>query len=517
MYLKVFFLIIYNVAQIINARGAKQNILLIVVDDLRTSLGCYGDHLAHTPNIDSLAQRSILFTRAYTQQALCGPSRTSLLTSRSPHHLHQYDVHQYWRQSAGNFTSLPQFFKENGYHTMSIGKVFHPGKCSNFNDDQPFSWSQQPFHPSTERYKNNPVCPDVSSGSPSRSIVCPVNVRDQPGHTLPDLESLRAAQEYLEGRHKISDQPFFLAVGFHKPHIPLKFPKEYLKYHPLDKISLPLMRSRPPNLPTIAWNPWLDMRQRDDIRILNITFPWERMADEWAVKVKQSYYAAVSYVDDLIGQLLKKLDDIGQRDNTIILLTSDHGWSIAEHGEWSKYSNYEVSTHVPFILSIPGRTSGHNDHLVELLDVFPTLRDLSGIDKEIPKCENGFSEILCTDGRSLEGIMNVGDFKKTKWRNGAFSQYPRPDVYPTQRPDSDQPRLRDIKFMGYSVRTVHHRYTEWVSFDVNRLAPNWSHVVGCELYDHLIDPGETLNLCGRKSLDHIIESLSKMLYLRWST
>ncbi|XP_034247210.1 iduronate 2-sulfatase isoform X2 [Thrips palmi] len=492
----------------------KTNVLFIIVDDLRPALNCYGDDSAYTPNIDSLAQHSFVFVNAYAQQALCGPSRTSLLTSRSPHHLRQYDVHRYWRLSAGNFTSLPQYFRENGYNTMSIGKVFHPGKCSNF-DDQPYSWSHEPFHPMTEKYKNYPVCPDINGSGPSKSIVCPVLVDDQPGETLPDLESVEAAKNYLDSRIQgRSDEPFFLAVGFHKPHIPLKFPIEYLKYHPLEKVRLPSMRSRPPGLPSSAWNPWIDLRKRDDIHALNISFPWGQMPDDWAKKLKQSYYGSVSYVDHLIGQLLQKLDALGQRNNTAILVTSDHGWSVGEHGEWSKYSNFDISTRVPFILSIPGWRGGQVTNLVELLDIFPTLADLAGL-KRIPKCENGYSQILCTDGRSLMDVIG-NTMEKELWREGAYSQYPRPGVYPSLVPDSDQPHQNDIKVMGYSIRTSRHRFTEWVQFNIETMVPVWSNSFGGELYDHVIDPNENLNLYDRPHLNPLVVSLKEKLRERWS-
>nr|CAD7401951.1 unnamed protein product [Timema poppensis] len=162
------------------------------------------------------------------RQALCAPSRNSLLTSRRPDTLHLYDFYSYWRDVAGNFTTLPQYFKQHGYHTMSVGKVFHPGVSSNWSDDQPYSWSQYPYHPSTQKYKESAVCSN-SDGTFGKNIVCPVEVHFQPGKTLPDLQSLQAAMKFLKERQG-SDQPFLLAVGFHKPHVPLKYPREYLRH-----------------------------------------------------------------------------------------------------------------------------------------------------------------------------------------------------------------------------------------------------------------------------------------------
>lgn len=162
------------------------------------------------------------------QQALCAPSRNSFLTSRRPDSLHLYDFYSYWRNTVGNFTTLPQHFKNNGYYAHSIGKIFHPGASSNFSDDARYSWSAPPYHPPTEVFKEAKVCVN-DDGSLGRNLICPVVVDEQPGGSLPDLQSLNAALDFLKYKDKISNNlPYFLAVGFHKPHIPLKFPVEYL-------------------------------------------------------------------------------------------------------------------------------------------------------------------------------------------------------------------------------------------------------------------------------------------------
>ncbi|XP_039299532.1 iduronate 2-sulfatase, partial [Nilaparvata lugens] len=329
-----------------------KNILLIVVDDLRPASGCYNDKNAYTPHIDELAANSYVFTRAFAQQALCAPSRNSFLTSRRPDSLLLYDFYSYWRHVVGNFTTLPQFFKERGYVTKSIGKVFHPGISSNNSDDQPYSWSEPPYHPATERYKEWPVC-----GAGHRNLVCPVYTDLQPGGTLPDLQSVAEAKRFVasraEARGSASSRPFLLAVGFHKPHVPLKFPKRFLDYHPLENVTLPDNRQRPYGSPTVAWNPWNDLRERDDIAKLKLLFPFQPMPVDWMKRIIQSYNAAVTYIDELVGELLLTLENEGLDNNTIVALIGDHGWSLGEHGEWSKFSNYEVATRVPFILKVP--------------------------------------------------------------------------------------------------------------------------------------------------------------------
>uniref|UniRef100_A0A6A7FN98 Iduronate 2-sulfatase-like n=1 Tax=Hirondellea gigas TaxID=1518452 RepID=A0A6A7FN98_9CRUS len=329
---------------------SRCNVLLLMVDDLRPTLGCYGDGTAITPSIDALAASGVQFNRAYTQQALCGPSRTSLLTSRRPSSTHVVDVHTYWRNHA-NFSTLPQIFREHGYYTSTAGKIFHPGIVSNFSDDAKYSWSAVPYHPSTEHYKNAPVCGPHKN---STDIVCPVLVDEQPEGSLPDLQTTHYALSFLyawKQRQEAGEggKPFFLAVGFHKPHIPLKYPKQFLDLYPLPDVPLPPNGQLPPGLPSVAYNPWNDLRRRDDITRLNLSFPYQPIPDDYARLIIQSYYAATSYMDMLVGQVLALAATLFP--DTIVLLVSDHGWSLGEHQEWSKYSNYEIATRVPMLVA----------------------------------------------------------------------------------------------------------------------------------------------------------------------
>ncbi|KAL6257218.1 hypothetical protein P5V15_012145 [Pogonomyrmex californicus] len=343
------------------AVGARPNILLIVVDDLRTTLGCYGDANAYTPNIDALAENGVIFTEAFAQQALCAPSRNSFLTGRRPDTLRLYDFYSYWRDAAGNYTTLPEHLKNNGYTTMSIGKVFHPGISSNGSDDNPYSWTEKPFHPYTDRYKNAPVCKTIPQSKAATNLICPVHVSSMPNKTLPDIESLQEARKFIRKHRKNSD-PFFLAVGFQKPHIPLKYPERYLKYHPIRKFKMPEPYLWPNNVSNVAYNPWTDLRWRKDVAKLKLKFPWERIPEGFAKLIIQSYYAAVSYIDNMIGKLIHQLRVSTIRENTIVILTSDHGWALGEHAVWSKYSNFDVAVHVPLIISIPTVTSDINNY-----------------------------------------------------------------------------------------------------------------------------------------------------------
>lgn len=308
-----------------------------------------------------------------------------MLTSRRPDALHLYDWNSYWRKTVGNFTTLPQYFKENGYETFSIGKVFHPGISSNHNDDFPLSWSNETFHPSTEQYMNAAVCFDKHTHTmPHRNLVCPVHVKSQPDRTLPDIQSVAEAKRLLNTFNSMDTKivkPFFIAIGFHKPHIPFMFPKKYLRYHSIDKFQKNDFTYVPYKLPTVAFNPYNDIRRRDDVQNLNISFPFGPMERHLAWHIRQAYYACVTFVDELVGDLLNYVDF----SNTIIVLTSDHGYSLGEHAEWAKYTNYEIGVRVPLIIYAPQQHSIEkatqiNDP-VELVDIFPTLVDLAALPK----------------------------------------------------------------------------------------------------------------------------------------
>ncbi|XP_067404208.1 iduronate 2-sulfatase isoform X5 [Emydura macquarii macquarii] len=304
-------------------RGGGMNVLFIVADDLRPALGCYGDSLVKSPNIDQLASRSVVFQNAYAQQAVCAPSRVSFLTGRRPDTTRLYDFHSYWRVQAGNYSTIPQYFKENGYTAMSVGKVFHPGISSNHSDDYPYSWSMPPFHPSAEKYENTKTCRG-KDGELHANLVCPVDVTEMPLGTLPDIQSTEEAIRLLNIM-RMKNRKFFLAVGYHKPHIPLRYPQEFLKLYPLENITLAPDPLVPEELPAVAYNPWTDIRQREDVQALNVSFPYGPIPEDFQRQIRQSYFAAVSYLDTQVGLLLNALDDAGLSNNTIVVFTADHG------------------------------------------------------------------------------------------------------------------------------------------------------------------------------------------------
>lgn len=353
----------------------------------------------------------------------------------------------------GNFTTLPQYLKSHSYYTHSIGKTFHPGISSNFNDDFPLSWSKQPYHPSSEIFSNEPTCPQ--SGKLKRNVFCPIHVQQQPMKTLPDIQSIREACRFVRNS---PTQPFFLSVGLHKPHIPLRFPSKYLKYHPLSKFNEPEFNYIPHDMPSVAFNPFIDIRSRDDAKSENISFPFGPIPHNFGLRIRQGYYASMTYIDNLIGRLLKEIDF----NKTVIALIGDHGWSLGSHGAWAKYSNFDVTVRVPMIIYSPdfiGSNRRISDN-VELLDLFPTIVDLV----ELPKihiCDET-KQTLCTEGKSLRKYFNNPLLHE---KSLAFSQYPRPGPYPSKVPNSDEPKLNEIKIMGCSVRTNRFRYTLWVGYN----------------------------------------------------
>ncbi|XP_045459422.1 iduronate 2-sulfatase [Melitaea cinxia] len=452
------------------------------------------------PNIQKIARKSIAFENAFAQQALCAPSRNSILTGRRPDKLHLYDFYSYWRDVVGNFSTFPQIFKENGYDTYSVGKIFHPGLSSNFTDDYPYSWTEKPYHPASQKYKDAAVCKSKHSNELHKNLLCPINVREQPDGTLPDLETLKYSIDLLKKRN---DKPFLLAVGFHKPHIPLKYPHKYLRKVPIGNVQPPSMPYMPNEMPTVAWHPWTDVRQRDDIKNLNISFPFGTIPPKWTLKIRQNYYAAALYIDDLVGNLIRHVDI----NNTIVVLTSDHGWSLGENGLWAKYSNFDVALRVPLIFKIPNKPPKSILTPVELIDIFPTILTLADIQPPI-NCKNYDKSVKCIDGKSLIPLMS----SKSDFSNSikfAISQYPRPSEYPMK--NSDKPRLKDIKIMGYSIRTKRYRYTEWVEFNNTMFSRDWNKLYGIELYDHDLDEEESINVYDKHKYKNVKIQLSHLL------
>ena len=476
----------------------RMNVLFLVADDMRPELGSYyGNDFpspihprVHSPHLDKLASKSLLLKRAYCQQAVCSPSRTSLLTGRRPDTTHVYDLHTYWRKSGGNFTTIPQYFKNNGYTSIGMGKIFHPRQAS--DNDDPISWSEPYFHGKRHFETNENSWRAVPDKLLKDKPLVDAQLAD---HAIGILRKVAPAAR--SGR-----KPFFVAVGFHKPHLPFVFPESKLKLYPEESIRLPDNEYAPVNIPTVAWSKYGELRNYSDIKKLNLSGAINTTVPAKIVlNLRRAYYSALSWTDSLVGRVINELDNLGLTNNTIISFWGDHGWQLGEHGEWCKHTNFELATHAPMMVHIPGRTDSGivTEQLTEFVDLFPTLVDAAGL-PPLPLCPENSSNIeLCREGSSLLPLIKNPN---ASWKNASFSQYPR--------------SLNKTRIMGYTMRTDIFRYTEWAKFEYAPVyKPDWNHLFGVELYDHSKDPEENHNMALEPSYAKTIKGLSDQLHAGW--
>ena len=423
------------------AADTRPNVLLIISDDLAATLGCYGFPAAKTPNIDALATRGVRFDRAYCQFPHCNPSRSSFLTGLRPNTTRVTDNNDVLAKNLPGVMTMPHHFREHGYATARCGKIFHLGVPSGDESmDDPLAWdfgepfkSELPYPPKRESAVK--VQGGKKQGIPWQEIPCTDDDLIDGGHA-------RLAIGWLEQRDRT--KPFFLAVGFHRPHLPLVAPAKYFDLYPLDAIQLPAEpEGHEAGIPLPARN--------GAVPGYAVTAtPEQRRA---AIR---GYLATVSFMDAQAGRVLDTITRLGLAENTIIIFTSDHGWHLGEHGLWHKRSLFEECARVPLIISAPG-TKGRGQTaagLVELLDLFPTACDLTGV-PPLPTLQ----------GKSLRPLLDdphatVHDAAFTQARRGAKAE-----------------------FWGRTVRTARWRCTEW---NEGR--------DGIELYDHDADPHEYANV-----------------------
>ncbi|MBI1373380.1 MAG: sulfatase-like hydrolase/transferase [Phycisphaera sp.] len=446
----------------------RRNVLFIAVDDMRVELGCYGDTIAKSPNIDALAKRGTLFTHAYAQQAVCNPSRASIMTGLRPETLRIWDLATHFRERRPDVVTLPQAFMQQGYFTRDIGKIFHNWRQKIEGD--PASWSV----PAEMHYNSHGNDQPIVDGDvpPDLSGVPRTEMRDVPDEAYFDGRIAAKAVDALR-EIKAKGQPFFLAVGFWKPHAPFNAPKKYWDLYDRSQVTPPINPDAPIDVPPIALH---------DSREILRGFKGKPPTDDEVLALRHGYYAAISYVDAQIGKVVGELDRLGLADNTIIVFWSDHGYHLGEQTLWAKTSNFELDARVPMIIVTPDRAGGRRtDAIVELLDVYPTLADLCDV----------------TPPDDLEGVSlrPVLDDPAATIKPAAFTWHCRP-AYPS----ANEP----IKAIGYSMRTARHRYTEWR--DVHD-----GHVIARELYDHSDDPRETVNIAGHAEQSATVERLAKEL------
>ncbi len=506
---------------------SRPNVLFISLDDFGPYLKGYGKEQIIAPNMDRLMARSMRFDRAYCQMAICNTSRASLMTGLRPDTIGVYDLATHFRERVPNVVTLPQHFKNHGYHTQAVGKNFHPAFAFHAdvdgqpNLDDPESWSAPLWLPGPPRYYHTEsgiedakkvfartrMRADETSDDWEKYVIrgfateAPEVSEDELYDGQVTNRALAVMRE-LATRQKASTadeaQPFFLGVGFLKPHMPFIAPKKYWDLYDRNDIKIAENNFPPRDAPPISLQVhWPEARAQSDVPNTGAILP------EQSRELIHGYYACISYVDALIGRVLDELDRLGLRDNTIIMLWGDHGFSLGENSMWAKLTNLEMSTHAPMMIAVPdGRGAGrHTDALVEFVDMYPSLSELAGL--PMPSHVEGTSFVpLLTNPQQ-------------PWKTAAFSQYLRPMIknYRVHPLAIDTPMgyhdYPPTPTMGYSMRTDRYRFTLWHE------QGNPAEVRGIELYDHQLDPAENVNIAGQPEQAELVAKLTLQLQGGW--
>ncbi len=487
----VFFL---SVSQLARAEDpARLNVLFIAVDDLKPNLGCYGDTLALTPHMDAIAAKGTVFTSNYCQQAVCAPSRASLLTGRYPDQIRVWDLETQLRELNPGIVTLPQYMRASGYETAATGKVFDPRSVDDARDSP--SWSI-PYRGSWDiKYY------DDTSGRPAAYFYASPGAKD----TIALLEAEAAAlgidaMEYVRAHYfpafekadvpvdaysdgavanagielleelAVGEAPFFLAVGFHRPHLPFNAPSAFWDLYDRSEFSLAPFREKAQGSPDIGYHNYAELRSYTGIPQ---TGP---LPEETQLELIHGYYAAVSYIDYLVGMLIQRLDELGLANRTAIVLWGDHGWHLGDHDLWCKHSNFEQATRSPLIISIPGQNNpgGRVDSPTEFTDIASTICEMTSM--PIPSFFEG------------ESLLPLISDPTLMIREGSLSQYPRGNR------------------MGYSLRTKRYRYTKWVNANGSFYED--------ELYDYMMDPLETVDYSEATEYESVVQSMDGILSVR---
>ena len=460
------------------------NVLLILVDDLKPSFGAYGDHFVHAPNLDRLAARGLRFDNAYCNQAVCAPSRNSLLTSARSTSLGIYDLGTNFRKAVPEAITLPQHFKQHGYLAAGVGKIFHIGH-GNVGDDA--SWSV-PFQPDKVV---DYVLPESTDGQMTREQAFFAN---QSPRGLPRgaaweradvaddayadgriaAEGVRRLQAYQQGK-----QPFFLALGFVKPHLPFCAPKKYWDLYDPQRLPQPERNIAPEGAPPYAGK---KLGEIDQYKPVPDRPP---IPPEMRRTLIHGYYAALSYMDAQVGKVLDELDRLELADNTIVLLWGDHGYHLGDHGMWTKHTNYEQANRIPLLVVAPGVTHPQSSTraLVETVDIYPSLCQLAGLPQP-----TGPQPI---DGKSFVSVL---ENPQSRFREFASHCFPR---------SRNRPGTGGQAVLGRAVRTDRYRLVEWNGFGGSPETADY------ELYDYETDPGETRNLASEKPA--VVRELAALL------
>jgi len=503
--------------------AGKPNILFIAIDDLKPILGSFGNPLIQSPNLDQIANKGTVFLNNHCQQAVCGPSRASIMTGMRPDFTGVWDLRTRMRDVNPDILSLPQYLISQGYSTQGIGKIYDQ-RCVDQYLDEP-SWSvpyyrvtddyypQEIGRPATGRYQDPETKREIEqlisdamkngmtrgeANSHAQQFVKPsVENIDVPDNAYNDGANALMARDILTGL-KEKNEPFFFAVGFSKPHLPFVAPSKYWDLYNREDMPLASYQEHALNSPAFAYHNSGELLSYTDIPPLasfsdiagKIGLPIDKQKE-----LIHGYYAAISYIDAQIGMLLQTLDSLGLRENTIIVVWGDHGWHLGDHDLWCKHSNFEQATRSPLIISAPWIKPGKTSSPTEFVDVFPTLCDLAGLD--IP---------THLDGASLVPLM-ADPSKKVK--DYAISQYPR-NYNQASTPSSNLLGYEAGRLMGYSMRCERYRYTIWMDNNFRSSQPfDPALVVAAELYDYINDPDETVNVAGKRKYRKITKQKAR--------
>ena len=448
----------------------KPNVLFIISDDMRTELNCYGAEYIHSPNIDNLAKNGVLFTNAYVQQAVCSASRASFLSGVRPnttgvdYPYSKYFMNEFWPAHP----MLAEYFEQNGYYTHTFGKIHH-GPPDNLKTEHYFPETGL----NTGKYYVLPENIEKGGKEGRGKETPPYECADVPDEAYRDGLIAKEAVKIIS-QQKENDKPFFLAVGFKKPHLPFTAPKKYWDMYEQSEMPLAPNQYHPENSPSYSTT------HNALARYAGLNYynsPDHVLPDDYQRKLIHAYAACISFIDAQVGKLIESLKETGKYDNTIIVFISDHGWHLGHQQKWGKTTNFENSTRAPLIVSAPGYKKGkRSTQLVEYVDLYATLCDLADI--EIPEY---------TEGTSFKPLMENPD---REWKTAAFSQFPR-----------------GRKMEGYSIRTADYRYTEWRVKE--------GKIDSIELYDHRKDAIESINIAYKKENESIIKELSQRLNAGW--
>jgi iduronate 2-sulfatase len=470
-----------------SASEERPNILMIIVDDLKPAMGAYGDDYAITPQMDRLAENGTVFLNNHCQQAVCGASRASALTGLRPDTVRVWDFKSRMRDHLPDLVTLPQFLKQNGYHTASLGKVFDPRCCDGRDTNDVISWSQPHWTADTPHLRKNHF---GAAGEFKETTEClPQNVPDNfYGDGLRTDQAVRILQE-----RKAADEPFFLAVGYKKPHLPFVAPKKYWDLYDRNEVPLAELQEMPKESPFFHFQDSWELRSGYD------NIPEGILPEDMQRRMIHGYYACVSYIDAQVGQLLDMLEALDLGDNTIVVLWGDHGWHLGDHGMWCKHTNYEQATRSPLIILDPRKRKQERivSRATEFVDIFPSLVDMIGLEQP----------------ESLEGasLVTLIEDKDADFKPFAMSQFARSFHAPNN-------------LMGYAFRNERYRLIAWIELDFKG-GERAGELLRTELYDYQEDPLESVNLAASEDHSDLHEALlaqarefaSKELGLSWTS